>query len=137
MQVKALIVSLFLAATVSAAPTEKYGYGKGDIETLTSEINDNFKGNDVANGVGKGGIVKDVLNHNVAGNGNGNNNGNGNAIASGNHGTGDNNVLNDSLNFNSGATSRQVSEEVMAAMKSLTLTCIAGNEGAMSCTWKS
>ncbi|KAI0457942.1 hypothetical protein F5B21DRAFT_500963 [Xylaria acuta] len=114
MQVKAIIVSLFLAATVAAAPTGPN----------TDSFNGIGNGNSFS-GIGNG-IGKDTQNNPSVGNDNASRNGNGNTVGS-----------NNDLNFY-GETSRQVSQEVVAAMKSLALTCRSSNgEGVMSCTWKS
>ncbi|KAI0874590.1 hypothetical protein GGS24DRAFT_458741 [Hypoxylon argillaceum] len=124
MQVRALIISLFLAASVAAAPARSKGHKSHE---NPSESVDNNIGKDMQNNPA---IDNDNANHD----GNGNGDGNGSTIDSNNGGNG---ILNDSLNFNYGADSRQISEEVVAAMKSLTLTCHSSSEGVMSCKWKS
>ncbi|KAI0490848.1 hypothetical protein F4859DRAFT_508641 [Xylaria cf. heliscus] len=112
MQVKAIIISLFLAATVAAAPTGPNGNGGAYLPTNSDSSNN--RNNNQSN---------PSLSNDIA-----NRNGNGNTVASNN----------DILNFNYGATSRQVSQEVVAAMKSLSLICRGSNsEGVMSCTWQS
>ncbi|KAI0416780.1 hypothetical protein F5X98DRAFT_342821 [Xylaria grammica] len=140
MQAKALIVSLFLAATVAAAPVKEGSEGgKPDFPSNENSFNN------IGNGIGKDTennptVGNDVGSHNGNNNGNdnGNNNGNGNTIGSNNQLTGDNEFLNDFLNVNYGATSRQISQEVVAAMKSLTLTCSPiGEGGVVSCKWQS
>ncbi|KAI1126032.1 hypothetical protein F5Y10DRAFT_220116 [Nemania abortiva] len=127
MQVKALIISLFLAASVAAAPTRPKSNNGLDLPTTKSSFgglgigNDNHDNPAIGNG-----------NDNASHNGNGS--GDGNSFGSNNK----NEFLNnDSLNFSYGANSRQISEKVVAAMKSLTMTCISSGEGVMSCTWKS
>ncbi|KAI1419320.1 hypothetical protein F5Y12DRAFT_778657 [Xylaria sp. FL1777] len=98
MQVKALIVSLFLAATVAAAP-----FGQKDSETPNLE--------NAFNNIGNGENNPSLGSHD--GNNNGNNNGNGNTIGSNNQFTEDNKFLNDFLNVNYGATGQQVSQVSM------------------------
>ncbi|KAI1311530.1 hypothetical protein F5Y03DRAFT_343389 [Xylaria venustula] len=122
MQFTALFVSLFLALTVAAAPFEPKDSGLPDLENSF-------------NNIGNGENNPSVGDHN--GNNNGNNNGNGNTIGSNNQLTGDNEFLNDFFNVNLGATSQQISKEVVAAVKSLTLSCSSSDEGELSCTWKS
>ncbi|KAI0903242.1 hypothetical protein F4823DRAFT_629576 [Ustulina deusta] len=129
MQIRYLAVSLFLAATVAAAPFEQKDSEWPNLENSFNDI-----GNTLT-------LEKDAQNNPAVGNGvgshngndNGNNNGNGNTIGSNNQITEDNEFL----NINYGATSQQISEEVVAAMKSLTLICSSIGEGVMNCTWKS
>ncbi|KAI0403677.1 hypothetical protein F4802DRAFT_570603 [Xylaria palmicola] len=182
MQVKSLVVSLFLAATVAAAPARPLGNGRPgngmakDAHNSPSIGNGNgsHNGNGNSNvsysknGNGNGnmfgsnnestgniggsdnntqpGFNPSVGDNNDSYNGNGNSNeshngdgnGNGNMFGSNNHDTGNNNILNNSLNSNNGASSRQVSQEVVAAIKGLALTCTGPDgAGAMSCKWES
>ncbi|RWA14151.1 hypothetical protein EKO27_g993 [Xylaria grammica] len=94
MQVKALIASLFLAATVAAAPA-KEGSRRGKPEFPSNE--NSF--NNIGNGIGKDTENNPTVGNDV-GSHNGNNNGNGNTIGSNNQLTGDNEFLNDFLNVN-------------------------------------
>ncbi|TGJ79663.1 hypothetical protein E0Z10_g9106 [Xylaria hypoxylon] len=103
MQSKAFIVSLFLAATVAAAPATEKGIGSGSGRPDFPSNENSF--NNVGNGIGK-----DTENNPVVGNDIGSHNGNGNTIGSNNQLTGDNKFLNDFLNVNYGAMSEQISQ---------------------------
>ncbi|KAI1283602.1 hypothetical protein F5Y07DRAFT_156930 [Xylaria sp. FL0933] len=127
MQVTAIVASLFLAAAVAAAPLAQKDSGIPDLENSLNHIGN---GNENNPSVGSD-------NGNNNGNDNGNNNGNGNTIGSNDQFTGDNKFLNDFLNVNYGATSQQVSEGVVAAMKSLRLTCSPNGKEFMTCVWES
>ncbi|KAI0438562.1 hypothetical protein F4803DRAFT_89586 [Xylaria telfairii] len=128
MHVKTILVSLFLAATAAAAPTGLSGNGWPSLPKSSNSFNN----------IGNAGIGKGTQNNPSIGNDDASHNGSGNAIGSHN---GDGNTINSQneiLNFENGANSRQVSEEVVAAIKSLTLVCRSSNsEGVMSCTWQS
>ncbi|KAH8165686.1 hypothetical protein CIB48_g2564 [Xylaria polymorpha] len=136
MQVKSIIVSLFLAATAAAAPAGLGGNGWPSLPTNSNSFNN------IGNGIGKDTQNNPSIgsddgsndgNGNTVGNDDGSNNGNGNTIGSNNGNGSTFDSHNEILNFENGANSRQVSEEVVAAMKSLTLICRSSNsEGVMS-----
>ncbi|KAJ8123777.1 hypothetical protein ONZ43_g355 [Nemania bipapillata] len=119
MQVKALIISIFLAASVAAVPTKSKGHKGGDESSNEDSLN----------GIGNG-IGKDSQNNPTWAS----NNGDGSTFGTND---GHNNILNDAFNVNYGADSGKISEEVVAAMKSLTLTCHSHSDGVMSCRWES
>ncbi|KAJ8132790.1 hypothetical protein O1611_g837 [Lasiodiplodia mahajangana] len=122
MQAKALIISLFLAASVAAAP----------VRSRDNKWCDSPTNKDSSNGMGSDNETDPALS---ASNANHNGIGNGNSLLSNNKNENENELLNDSFNFSYGADSRRISEDVVAALQSLTMTCTSSGEGVMSCTW--
>ncbi|KAI3322977.1 hypothetical protein HD806DRAFT_535471 [Xylariaceae sp. AK1471] len=136
MQYKALLVSLILALTVTAAPAqpkEQKGSVPDVISNVISPIVTSNKDTSNANGKGNGNGNSDSSS-NPPTSGGANNTGNGNShnqIGSEN----DPMILTDLLDINFGATDHQTSQEVVAAIKRLTLTCTSSQSGVMTCTW--
>ncbi|KAI1368095.1 hypothetical protein F5Y08DRAFT_296505 [Xylaria arbuscula] len=123
MHIKALVLSLVLATTVAALPLGREGSEWPSLKDSLNDIGNNNENN------------PEVGSDN--GNNNGNNNGSGNTIGQNKFEfSGDNNFLTDLVNINYGAMSKQISEDVVAALKSLTSGCSSDEKGAMSCKWQ-
>ncbi|KAI1173991.1 hypothetical protein F4777DRAFT_414883 [Nemania sp. FL0916] len=163
MQFKAVAIALFLAATASAAPVATKGQDYP--LPLPDTVNESFKdittetnqaiGNGIAghngNGNGNGNAIASgnpILTGNKLPIADGNKlpiaAGNALPIATGNKVLSgdnkvidDNAVLNDLVNVKLGSSSHKIAQDVVEAMKSLTMTCSSDSEGAMSCKWTS